>query len=1204
MQLIDGAPVFSATDLVGYLACEHLTAMETAVLHGDLERPHRNDRELEIIQKRGYAHEARFLEELRGQGLRVVVIERDDNEERGAQIRRQAVETVAAMADGADVIFQATFFDGRWLGYADFLLRAPSTDRPSIWGPYHYEVADTKLARHVKAGAVLQICSYVDQLERIQGVRPATMKVVLGGSAHETAELRVDDFMAYYRAAKDRFEAAVLGDGGTLRPTSPSGTYPEPVEHCDVCRWAAACAQRRREDDHLSLVAGISSRQRTALATREIDTVVRLANAPLPFSPPLDGTSAASIERVREQARIQVAGRDLLKPIYELLLPAPGEPIEPERGLAMLPPPNEGDLFLDLEGDPYAFDDGVDYLFGVLDMAGTFTPIWSFDPDRPGEVSLAGEKAAFEALMDLLIDRLARYPGMHVYHYASYEPTALKRLMGRHATREDEVDRLLRGGVLVDLFRAVRQGLRASVESYSIKRLEPLYDFERDVALRDAGSSIVAFEEWLELGEGDRPSSQILDEIAGYNRDDVVSTARLRDWLERLRLELSGDTGLEVPRPIPVSGDAPVDTAAADARVAEVGAELTRDVPVDPDERSRGQQACWLLAQLLSWHRRENKAAWWEFYSRMDLDPGELTADKGALGPLERIGPIGEPYRSSPKAKPRQRWRYRFAPQDYDFRLGATLYDPALRQAEPGAKVSAWRVRAQLEAIDDADSTLDLGWPVDAEPVHPAGLVPLDTFPDKAQRAALLRLGEWVAASGIDADGPWRAARDLLLRLAPRAGQAGGAPLCEPGETELAAARRLAVTLDRSSLAIQGPPGSGKTYTGARMILSLVAAGKRIGISANSHKVIGNFIGAVQRAATEEGVPVRIAQKITEDGQGVDLAGVHVTTDNDVVIGGLGDGTLDVVGGTSWLWASEKSDGLLDLLFVDEAGQMSLANVLAMAGSTRSIVLLGDPQQLDQPLQGSHPPGADRSALAHLLDGRATIPDELGLFLEHTYRLHPAIAQFTSAAFYDGRLESRADLANQRVRGPAPLGGSGTRYLEASHVGADSLSRSEALQVAAIVRALVESGSTWVDRHGAEHRIGYHDILVVAPYNAQVGQIASLLPPAARVGTVDKFQGQQAPVSVYSMTSSSPEDAPRGMGFLYSRNRLNVATSRAQCVSIVVAEPALLRVRARTPEQMRLANALCQFVEHSEDPRQRAAPAMDRDIIDSSSSNR
>jgi hypothetical protein len=502
-----------------------------------------------------------------------------------------------------------------------------------------------------------------------------------------------------------------------------------------------------------------------------------------------------------------------------------------------------------------------------------------------------------------------------------------------------------------------------------------------------------------------------------------------------------------------------------------------------------------------------------------------------------------------------------------------------LRQRAPDAGMGAWKLPAKLLEVDAGDGTVDLEWKGEAEPAHPAGLVPLDVFNDGVHRAALLRLGEWVAEHGVEAPGPWRAARDLLLRHPPRVAQSEGVALRRPAESELDAARRLALELDEGTLAIQGPPGSGKTYTGARMIVSLVRAGRRIGISANSHKVIGNFICAVLEAAAEEGVAVRIAQRVSEDGQGVTRDDVTVTKDNDVVRRGLADGTFDVVGGTSWLWASDKSDGLLDVLFVDEAGQVALANVLATSTAARSIVLLGDPQQLDQPLQGSHPPGAERSALAHLLDGRPTVPDDLGLFLEHTYRLHPSVARFTSEAFYDGRLASRDDLVRQDVRGPAPLGGAGVRFLESNHVGADSVSRAEALQVAGIVRVLVESGARWTDQNGVERPIGWNDVLVVAPYNAQVGQIASLLPAQARVGTVDKFQGQEAAVSIYSMTSSSPEDAPRGMDFLYSRNRLNVATSRARCIAVVVAEPALLRVRARTPEQMRLANALCLFGE-------------------------
>jgi uncharacterized protein len=1181
MQLIDGTPVFSATDLVGYLACEHLTALESAALAGLVERPVRDDRELEVIRRRGLQHEVRYLEQLRSEGRNVVEIDRDDETDQGARIRAQAESTLAAMRDGVDVVYQATFFDGRWLGYADFLLRVEDPQHPSPWGDYHYEVADTKLARHVKAGAVLQMCSYVEQLERLQGVPPARMHVVLGGSAHETASLRVDDYMAYYRAARQRFEAVMLAGAPPVYP--PADTYPEPVEHCDVCRWSELCAARRHADDHLSLVAGITARQRTALVGREIDTVVRLANAPIPFSPPLDGTSAASVERVREQARIQIQGRGLPKPIYELLEPPPGEPIEAERGLAMLPPPSDGDLFLDLEGDPYAFEDGIDYLFGVLDTEGTFTPIWATDPEHPSEITLAGEKAAFERVMDLLIERLAAFPDMHVYQYASYEPTALKRLMGRHATREDEVDSLLRGGVLVDLFRAVRQGLRASVESYSIKRIEALYDFARDVDLRDAGSSIVAFEEWLQLGDGDRPSSVILDEIARYNRDDVVSTARLRDWLEDRRAELADATGQSVPRPTPVSGDAPVDTAASEAHVAYVADALVAGVPLDRSERTAEQDARWLLAQLLSWHRREKKATYWEFFHRMELDATELTVDKGALGPLEVVGRVSEPSVPSARARlVRQVWRYRYPLQEYDIGSRSELYDPALRQAAPDAGMKAWRLPATIVGADAADGTIDLEWKGGFEaPQHPAGLVPLDVFQDGLHRQALLRLGEWVVEHGIDADGPWRAARDLLLRRAPRAGQPADGSLRQPGETELSAARRTASSLDHTTLAIQGPPGSGKTYTGARMIASLVARGGRVGISANSHKVIGNFITAVRAAALEEGVAIRIAQKVSEDGQGVGFDDVIVTKSNEVVRDGLRNGTLDVVGGTSWLWASDKSDGIVDVLFVDEAGQVALANVLATARAAASIVLLGDPQQLDQPLQGSHPPGADRSALAHLLDGRATISDELGLFLAHTHRLHPAITDFTSAAFYDDRLASVADLVAQTLRAPAPLRGAGVRYLPAAHVGADSVSRSEALQVAGLVRAIVESGASWTNRKGVEAPVSYDEVLVVAPYNAQVAQIASLLPPEARVGTVDKFQGQEAPISIYSMTSSSPEDAPRGMPFLYSRTRLNVATSRARCVAVVVAEPRLLRVRARTPEQMRLANALCRFVEEA-----------------------
>jgi uncharacterized protein len=457
--------------------------------------------------------------------------------------------------------------------------------------------------------------------------------------------------------------------------------------------------------------------------------------------------------------------------------------------------------------------------------------------------------------------------------------------------------------------------------------------------------------------------------------------------------------------------------------------------------------------------------------------------------------------------------------------------------------------------------------------------VPLTIFQSSQHRDRLRDLGEWVAENGIDGGGPFRAVRDLLIGRAPRAGQAPGHPLREPGETDSAAARRVALLLDRTVLPIQGPPGAGKTFSGARMIVTLLAAGHPVGITGTSHKVIGNLLGEVLKAADEEQVAVRPIQH-AEPHQRLDDDRVVRAKDAGDVASQLGDGRANLAAGTSWLWVSPKMAGAVRTLFIDEAGQISLANAVAVASAAQNLVLLGDPQQLDQPMQGSHPPGADRSALAHVLADLATIPPDRGLFLERTWRLHPELTRFTSEVFYDDRLTSEAHLVNQRVASSeAIFDGVGPRLVDVSTAGADNESALEAEAVARLAHRLLDGHASWVDPSGLDQPLTWNDILIVAPYNAQVGAIQRLLPAEARVGTVDKFQGQQAPISIYSLTTSSPELAPRGMNFLYSRNRLNVATSRARCVAVVVASPDLLRVRARTPEQMRLANAFCRFSE-------------------------
>ena len=731
--------------------------------------------------------------------------------------------------------------------------------------------------------------------------------------------------------------------------------------------------------------------------------------------------------------------------------------------------------------------------------------------------------------------------------------------MGRHGTREEQVDDLLRKGVFVDLFRVVRQGLRASVESYSIKKMEPFYGFEREVDLRKASGALAHFEAWLALsGKGDK-DSKLLDEVEGYNRDDCVSTLRLRDWLEELRGELEAEIGKKVPRPEPPDPDEAEETPEHLQRVEALVRALTRDVPADEGGRTTEEQGRWLLAHLLNWHRREKKSTWWQYFSWLELTDEELIEDRSAMGGLEYEGVVDTVKRS-------EIHRFRFPRQEHSIRLGKTPRDPATE-----------KTCGEVVAIDEIRRTVDLKRGKRADLVHPTALLPLDDVPDGGLKESLLRIGDAAVTHGLGSDNPYRAAVGLLLRERPRAGQEDGAPLLTPGEPTLDGAIRVVRALDHSVLPVQGPPGAGKTFMGARIILDLIQAGKRVGICATSHKVIGNLLDATCIAAREVGYPIQGIQKVAEedrcDSEEIEIGG------NPQVREALHGNEVRLAAGTAWLWSREDMVGSVDVLFIDEAGQFSLANALAVSPAAESLVLLGDPRQLEQPQRGVHPPGADASALDHLLAEEATVGGDRGLFLPETWRLHPDITDFTSEMFYRGRLRSRDGLDKQVVGEGGPVAGAGLRWIPVEHAGNQNQSDEEAALVTSLVEDLLAAAPTWTDGDGTVHTLGLKNIVVVAPYNAQVSTLAEALPKDARVGTVDKFQGQQAPLVIYSMTSSSAEDAPRGMDFLYSANRLNVATSRAMCLVVVVGTAELFAPECRSPKQMRLANAFCRLKE-------------------------
>ncbi|MEP6638478.1 MAG: TM0106 family RecB-like putative nuclease, partial [Chloroflexota bacterium] len=771
------------------------------------------------------------------------------------------------------------------------------------------------------------------------------------------------------------------------------------------------------------------------------------------------------------------------------------------------------------------------------------------------------EKAAFERFIRLVIARLDAHPEMHVYHYGGYESGAIKRLMQRHATCVDEVDRLLRGDVLVDLLNVVRQGVRASVERYSLKDIEKFYMPAREGPVTDAGFSVVAFESWLKEGD-----PAILEGIAAYNRDDCVSTWMLRTWLETRRAEAVGRwPELAWARPAAVVAAPSVALTEWMEKVEQRVQALTADLA--PNDHSPAADARRLLADLLDWHRREEKSQWWRWFElKDDLTVEQLVVERDALAGLsflQEFDGVGVMLHR----------RYRFEPQDHGFHIGDAPTDKATGK---GA--------GTIVVLDDAAGIIELKRSRNSEWPHPSALIPNAPIESLAQRGALLRVADAVIADGIDEAGPYRAIRDVLLRLPPRRAVGWGQALVKPGEEVLVAARRLALELEDGVLPIQGPPGTGKTYAGARMVLDLVRHGhKTIAMTAQSHKTISNLLEAVMDAARQEGVTIRAIQKAGEDDEHVGhLDGVTRIGDNAGVAAALAARTVDVVAGTPWLFARPEFDAAFDVVFVDEASQMSLANAVAIGTCARSIVLIGDPNQLPMVSQGVHPPGAAATSLGQLLGDSVTVERDRGLFLETSRRMHPDVNGFISPAFYEGRLTTHPDIAERIIDGDDPLlSGSGVRWLPTPHSGNGPRSREEAEVVADAVARLTTM--TRRDKDGNHKPIGIEDVIVIAPYNAQVAEIQAALERRigrrGNVGTVDKFQGREGAVAIYSMASSSREDAPRDMAFLYSRQRLNVAISRAESIAILVASPTLLEAGCRTPEQMCLVDALCRFVE-------------------------
>lgn len=1164
----EGRLVWSASDLKAAAECEFawLRAID-AKLGRIAAVVEPEDATLERAGRLGLVHERRVLDAyVARHGSGVIEIAETRSSDAGGMDAAVAA-TLAALASDASVIYQAAFRSESFVGFADFLVR----DDDGRW-----LVQDTKLARHARVTALMQLAAYVDQLDRLGVARSDRVELLLGDGS--TSTHRVDDLLPVFGLRRARLEQLIADRRVGLGAGAAAIAWGDERGELGVlaCGRCATCDEEVTAARDLLLVAGMRPVQRDRLRDAGIRTIDDLAGA----AAGPNGMNHEVFAMLRTQARLQLASpAGLPDATASGPAPVPTYDVVAPKALGALPRPDHGDMFFDFEGDPLYTEApdpgsaarwGIDYLFGWVDDREQYSALWAH--------SFTEERAALEAFLDVVALRREQHPGMHIYHYAPYEPSHLLAMAARYGVREADVDRLLRDGVFVDLYPIVRRALRVGSRSYSIKKLEPLYmgDEVRTSDVQKGDDSIVRYVEARALAEDGRATDaeRILADLADYNRYDCVSTRRLRDWL----VERAKEAGL-----VPSRDSAPDDASYEPSpRALHLVARAAEHAPESSEAR------CLRLgAAAIDYYPREAKSFWATHFLRLrePLSLWEHTRDVVVVEPA--------------RCEVVEDWHYPEGGRKVLRRTVALRGEPA-----PGTRLSAggnpfavyelpapfpneadprWMHVARSVVVREV---LDDGAVIDETAVDgftwselPVALTP--AAPPRAgnQQAAIDAWADRVIAS---AELPEDPATDILCRRDPRLAAAGVTPAADGDDVSAIVATVL--RLDRSYLAVQGPPGTGKTFVGSHVVARLVAEhGYKVGVVAQSHAVVENMLDRIVAA----GVPPQQVGKALKDAGSDAETTFTVIPKNGVAAFAAEHPEGFVVGGTAWDFSHETRipRGSLDLLVIDEAGQFSLASTVAVSLAASRLLLLGDPQQLPQVSQGTHPEPVDTSALGWLMDGADVIPAGRGRFLARTRRMHPAVAAPVSRLSYGGELAAHAATAVRRIEGIEP----GVQVVPVRHRARTSFSPEEAEVVVALVRDLV--GRPWHDmRYRADgsaealppRPLEQCDLIVVTPYNAQQVEVERALSAAGfddvPVGTVDRFQGQEAAVAIVSLAASTGRDAPRGLEFLLLRNRLNVALSRAEHTAYLVHSPGLLDDLPRTPEGVARLSAFARLV--------------------------
>ena len=1115
--------LFSPTMLKKYLGCKYIIFNEINEKKLNLKKIELNINDKLRFEK-GNQHEKDYLKELKKKHKKVLDLKKSD------LTREEKIsKTIQAMKEGWEIIHGGWLKKDKWTGEFDFLII--NKELKSKFGDYSYEVIDTKYSNKPKPDHIIQLGMYTYMLEHTQGVLPKKFTIVLKDMVEEDVQVnQVNEFFKIHRENYEKF----VGNGVDKQK-------PEKCSFCSTCEWQEECEKIWIKEDNLNQVGGLTKVHLKKLLELKIDTISKLSKQDSKKT--LKGFRKEISERLITQAKLQKEYDKTNVPIYQ---PNPNN-LNGIKGFNLLPEPSECDLYFDIESvEDHIYPGGLEYLLGIYYIENgkeKFKALWSHNKEE--------EKQNVIEFFNFTQSHFKKYPKSKIYHYGSYEITALLKLTSFHKVKGIEYDHYLNLDKFVNLLEVNRQGLFISENSYSLKNIEKFYEFKREGDVQRGDASQEYYIEWLETQD-----QNFLDEIESYNKQDCSSTHQLHQWLLRIKpSETSWFVSQKLDEEMKLR-DWEIDMKLYSKKVEK--------------SKIKNKEIKQLMSDIIGFYNREDKPAWREFFDRRTKSDEELIDDPECIGNMKSNGEPTPDKRSM---------IYSYLFEDQDFKLRKS-------------KKTVIANNQDIEQKDYAGKIIDIDYKkkeVLLKRGTSQGILPpiLSIGPNKPQGNDKLILNTYkFIDSLIDGDKKYKALNDFLEKKHPNIkGIKEGDKIIQNNEFDKEIPKIIS-NLNDSYIYIQGPPGTGKTFQAANAITELLKQNKKIAITGLSHKVIHNLLFRVEEMATEKQINFEGYKKgnLEDDDQIFEGEYIKTYSKDPAFMDALEETNVgQVFAGTKFHLASRYYDEKIDFLFIDEAGQVSLADLISIGNIAKNIVLIGDQNQLGQPIKGTHPNNSGQSILEYLLEGKDTIPEDRGIFLNKTYRLHSKINSFISSNFYEDRLicDERTDKRKIHFDKNLIIKDSGIHFVQMDHENNVQTSIEEFEVVLKLMKQLI--GLDYED-NGKKRKLGIEDFLIISPYNTQVNLLISKLEEAKiknpKVGTIDKFQGQEAPITIISMTSSDNETLPRNKEFFFSRNRLNVAVSRAQVASIILFNPKLLDSSPKKIEHIKLMNNFFKFLNY------------------------